>query len=953
MSHKMTSSILRIAFKETTLFFASPIAYLFLATFAAVSLFVFFWGESFFARNIADVRPLFDWMPLLLIFLASTLTMRLWSEERRTGTLEHVHTQPLPLWYFVVGKFIGCLVLLLIALLITLPLPITVAIIGNLDWGPVFAGYIATLLLGAAYLSIGLFVSARSDNQIVSLISAVALCGVFYLIGTSAITDFFGTQTGEAMRLIGTGSRFDAIERGVIDFRDLYYYISLIAIFLTLNTYVLEKERWATKNTTRHHQLWRSMTALLVLNAIAGNLWLGQITSVRIDATEGRQYSISPATKEYLGKLREPMLVRGYFSEKTHPILAPLVPQLRDLMQEYEIAGNGNLRVEFIDPAKNPELEEEANKKYGITPVPFQISDRYQASIVSSYFNVLIKYGSEHEVLSFRELIEVRSRGPEDIDVMLRNPEYDLTNAIKKAINSYQAGGNPFDTVQEDINFVGYVSNDGMLPEELLEYKNSITTVLTNYQSKSNGRFNVDFVDPDANGGVIAQQIAQDYGFQPMATSVFSNESFFFYLTLNKGQQLVQIPLEDLTEARFEANLESAIKRFASGFTKTVAFVAPDQDPQLAQFGIVVAQFNALQQFLGEELNVITEDVSDGTIDGEADILVLVAPTEFDEKMLFAVDQFLMKGGTVIMASSPFLSSTRNNVLTAVPHNSGLKEWLDSHGISIEEKLVMDTKNVPFPVPTTRTVGGFTFQDMAMLDYPFFVDVRENGLNQDVPLTSELPQTTMAWASPIMIDAEKSANLKITELVRSSEESWLDPRADIMPREQGFFPQGDQKSHILGLVAEGSFNSFFAGESSPLLEQDEDEKANEESEEEQELIISGVIEKSPESARIILYSSNDFLRDQIVRMLSTINGSEYLNTMQLVSNTVDWALEDAGLLSIKSRSHFNRTLPPMDRDSQLFWEYLNYILAFVALVVIALIQQRSKLSRNKKYLQYS
>ena len=178
----------RVAGKEITLFFSSPVAYLFIGVFALVTLFVFFWGESFFARNIADVRPLFEWMPLLLIFMCSTITMRQWSEERRTGTLEHVLTQPAPLWAFVAGKFLGCLWLLFVALLVTLPLPVTVAIIGDLDWGPVFAGYIATLFLGAAYLSIGLFVSSRSNNQIVSLILSVALCGVFYLIGSDAVS---------------------------------------------------------------------------------------------------------------------------------------------------------------------------------------------------------------------------------------------------------------------------------------------------------------------------------------------------------------------------------------------------------------------------------------------------------------------------------------------------------------------------------------------------------------------------------------------------------------------------------------------------------------------------------------------------------------------------------------------------------------------------------------------
>jgi ABC-2 type transport system permease protein len=380
-------TIKRIAYKEMQLFFSSPIAYLFLAAFAAVTLFTFFWAEAFFSRNIADVRPLFEWLPLLLIFLASTLTMRLWSEERRTGTLEHVLTQPVPLWHFVVGKFLGCVALLSIALLITLPLPITVTILGKLDWGPVISGYLATLLLGSAYISIGLFVSARSENQIVSLISAVALCGIFYGIGSKTITDFFGNHVGEWLRLLGVGSRFESITRGVIDVRDLYYYLSIIAVFLVLNTFALERERWALSNNKnkdihtaekqnsyhqQHHTAWKTLTTLLILNVLTANIWLAQVNNLRIDTTAGNQYSLSPATKSYLQQLQEPLLLRGYFSNKTHPLLSPLVPQLRDLMNEYQVAGKGKVRVEIIDPVASPELEEEASKNTLFKPYPFK-----------------------------------------------------------------------------------------------------------------------------------------------------------------------------------------------------------------------------------------------------------------------------------------------------------------------------------------------------------------------------------------------------------------------------------------------------------------------------------------------------------------------------------------------------------------------------------------------------
>ena len=312
--------------------------------------------------------------------------------------------------------------LLAIALIITIPLPITVSQMGELDWGPIWTGYLAAFLLGAAYLSIGLYVSAKSDNQIVSLICAVALSGLFYLIGTTTITDFFGNQAGEWFRLFGTGSRFDSITRGVIDIRDLYYYFIIIFVFLSLNIFTLERERWAEHTSTPRHRTWRIVTALAIINVIGVNLWLGQVTSLRIDTTEGSQYSISASTKDYLSQLQEPLLIRGYFSGKTHPMLAPLVPQIKDLIHEYEIASRGKVRIEFVDPITNLELEEEANQKYGVRPIPLQVADRYQSAIVNSYFHILINYGDEFEVLDFQDLIETKAQGDKDFQIKLRNP---------------------------------------------------------------------------------------------------------------------------------------------------------------------------------------------------------------------------------------------------------------------------------------------------------------------------------------------------------------------------------------------------------------------------------------------------------------------------------------------------------------------------------------------------
>ncbi|MFV2090930.1 MAG: Gldg family protein, partial [Pseudomonadales bacterium] len=463
--------IRRISSKELTLFFASPIGYLFLLSFLAVTLFVFFWGEAFFARNVADVRPMFEWMPVLLIFLSAALTMRMWSEERRTGTLEFVATLPASGWEFVVGKFLSCWLLLGLALLLTLPLPLTVSMIAELDWGPVVAGYVAAMMLGGAYLAIGLFVSARTDSQIVSLIIASFACGVFYLIGNPVLTDLVGGQWSDLMRGIGSGSRFDAITRGVLDLRDLYFYASLLVVFLTLNVYALEAQRWAADGNARHHRSWVLGTALVVGNLLLANVWLAPLGNLRVDMTEGQIYTISDATRGYLSELREPLLIRGYFSGKTHPLLAPLVPQMRDLLREFALAGGDRVRLEIIDPVEFPALEDEANTKYGIRPSPFQVTDRYQSSLVNSYFDVLVSYGDQFEVLGFQDLMEVKVVGESELDVQLRNPEFDLTRAIKKVLFGFQEGDSLFVNVAEPVRFIGYLSADDKLPDVLVDYR--------------------------------------------------------------------------------------------------------------------------------------------------------------------------------------------------------------------------------------------------------------------------------------------------------------------------------------------------------------------------------------------------------------------------------------------------------------------------------------------------
>lgn len=961
--------IQQIAFKELGLFFSSPIAYLFLGVFVAITLFIFFWGESFFARNIADVRPMFEWMPILLILLSSALTMRMWSEERRSGTLEHVLTLPVSPWSFIFGKFAACKTLLLIALALTLPLPVSIALIADVDWGPIISGYIATLFLGSAYLSIGLYISARSDNQIVSLIITVVVCSIIYLIGSTVFTGLVNQATADILRELGSGSRFESITRGLLDVRDFYYYISIVAVFLILNRYTLEKVRWAKNQPKPNHLRWKLFATLAISNVIIANVWLGPLNFLRLDTTEGKIYSISDATRGYINQLQEPLLIRGYFSEKTHPLLAPLVPQLKDLIQEYAIEGQGKIRVEIIDPVKNPDAEEEAGSKYGIRPNPFKIDDKYQSAVVNSYFNVLIKYGEEYKVLGFQDLIEVKNQSAQGLDVRLRNPEYDLTNSIKNVLYAYQSGGNLFDSIKTPITFTGFISDQTTLPASLADFVPVIENTLSKMQNTSNGKLTVNIEDPLANNGVLAQKIADDYGFQPMASSLFDDNTFYFYMVLSNDDVAVQIPIPDAMDAEsLERSLDAGLKRFATGFTKTIGIVAPEQNPYAAQLGQAVnGSFTNVQQVLNQNMTSKSVDLTTGSVPDDVDLLMLLAPENLSEKALFAIDQFLMQGGTIIAATSPLKATFNQQSLSAEPMNSGLDNWLNHNGINIEKTFVMDSQNAPFPVPVTRQVGMFQVQEITLLDYPYFVEVRKSGLNQDNPMTSALQHITVPWASPINIDETKNTDRDIIHLINSSPATWLNSDTQISPAgsdTNAFAAKKPIGEQTLAMVVSGRFQSYFTDKPSPLLTTEEtliDESTEDENTEtkgtdeaQPKEIISSTIQRSTDSARLIVISSNSFAEDNITSVFSSINGNNYLSSFELLTNAVEWSLEDSGLLSIRSRANFNRTLPPMDDSEKQFWEYVNYFLAFAGLVFVYLIRtwkQKIKLARHNAILR--
>lgn len=227
--------------KELKSYFVSPVAYIVLTVFLLIS--GWFFSSSFFLINQATLRGGFSIIPIIFIFFAPAITMRLIAEEKKSGTIELLVTMPVRDSEIILGKFFAALALLSVAVLLTFPYAIIVSFLGDLDWGPVIGGYLGLILMGAAYLAIGLFASTLTENQVVAFI--IGLFFVFTLFMLDKVLIFVPQGLVSILEYLSIEYHFTNISRGVIDSRDIIYYLSLIIFTLFLAIRGLGNRRWS------------------------------------------------------------------------------------------------------------------------------------------------------------------------------------------------------------------------------------------------------------------------------------------------------------------------------------------------------------------------------------------------------------------------------------------------------------------------------------------------------------------------------------------------------------------------------------------------------------------------------------------------------------------------------------------------------------------------------------
>jgi ABC-2 type transport system permease protein len=240
-------SVWPIFAREFAAYFATPLAYVFIVIFLfAMGAFTFYIG-NFYQNGVADLSVFFGYHPWLYLFLVPAISMRLWAEERRTGTMELLLTLPIPLWATVLGKYLAAWAFTGVALALTFPIWITVNYLGHPDNGVILASYIGSLLMAGGYLAIGACISAATDNQVIAFVVSVAVCFLFTISGAPLVLDFFrGWAPLVLVNAVSSFSfltHFTAISTGVIDLRDVIFFLSLIALFLTANVVLVDLKK--------------------------------------------------------------------------------------------------------------------------------------------------------------------------------------------------------------------------------------------------------------------------------------------------------------------------------------------------------------------------------------------------------------------------------------------------------------------------------------------------------------------------------------------------------------------------------------------------------------------------------------------------------------------------------------------------------------------------------------
>tara|TARA_B100001123_G_scaffold437140_1_gene568762 strand:- start:206 stop:2443 length:2238 start_codon:yes stop_codon:yes gene_type:complete len=389
----MKARIWSIACRELGSYFNHATAYILLVIFLVINFFFFF--RDAFLLNEASLRPMLGLLPWLFLFFIPAVCMRSLAEEREAGTLELVLAQPVEVLEFLIGKFVGVYLFLLIAMAGTLGIPVGLSWGADLQVGVILSQYLGSAFLIAAMISVGLFASALTRNQVTAFILGVTISFVLYMIGLPSVVLTLPSFLAVIATRLGILGHFENVARGVIDLRDILYFAAVTAAFMSLTYFSVMRERLSRERES-YRRLKLGVLGLVgisIFAALAG----GQLRG-RLDLTPGKLYTLSKPTGELLQDLDDLVTIKLFQSAELPPAWTPVSRGVDDLLRDFDAAGGGNINLVRLDPDEDLDAQEEASR-LGINAAQFNVIGQGEMSIREGYFGLAIQFAGESEII--------------------------------------------------------------------------------------------------------------------------------------------------------------------------------------------------------------------------------------------------------------------------------------------------------------------------------------------------------------------------------------------------------------------------------------------------------------------------------------------------------------------------------------------------------------------------
>ena len=393
-------SVWTIVRRELRSLFDHPTGYILLIVFLAFNDFLFF--RQAYLMGVASLRPMLQLLPWLLLFFIPAVTMRSLAEDVRAGTLEVVLAQPVSELELLLGKYLGHVLFIWLALALTVPVAFGLSLGADLQVGVMIAQYLGAALLAAALGAVGLWASSVTENEITAYIIGVTVMFLLILVGVDPLITGLPAFLSGLVASLAVLMHFENIARGVIDLRDVVYFVTLAGVFLTLAYYALMRRKLSRERDTR--QRLRLGTLLIVAIMIVVNLFGRQIGG-RVDLTPGKAYTLSPATRQILGNLDDLLTIKYFVSRELPTEIGIVKRDIGDLLADFRSAGGGNVRVVELDPASDEEIQSEA-QSLGIQPVQFNVVGESELQVKEGFLGIALQYADGAETIPFVQRTE-------------------------------------------------------------------------------------------------------------------------------------------------------------------------------------------------------------------------------------------------------------------------------------------------------------------------------------------------------------------------------------------------------------------------------------------------------------------------------------------------------------------------------------------------------------------